>query len=106
MKSGKLRHRITIQSKVVSRDTFGAETITWRTEKTVWASIEPISGKEYFLAQQVQSEVTHVIKIRYYEGLRTDWRMLFGSRIFDVKSVINFQEQNVEMILMCREFVT
>lgn len=106
MNIGTLRHKILFQSRTISRDTFGAETVTWRTEKTVWASVEPISGREYFLAQQVQSEVTHVIKIRYYDGVRTDWRVIFGSRIFDIKSVINLKERNNQMALMCREFIT
>lgn len=106
MNIGTLRHKISFQSRTISRDTFGAETVTWRTEKTVWASVEPISGREYFLAQQVQSEVTHVIKIRYYDGVRTDWRVIFGSRIFDIKSVINLKERNNQMALMCREFIT
>lgn len=106
MNAGILRHKISFQSRTVSRDSFGAETVAWRTEKTVWASIEPISGREYFLAQQVQSEITHIIKIRYYSGVRTDWRVIFGSRIFDIKSVINLKERNNQMALMCREFVT
>ena len=106
MNSGKLRHRITIQSKGVARDSFGAEVITWLTEKTVWASVDPIFGREYFLAHQVQADVTHSIRIRYYEGLRPDWRILFGSRIFDIKSIINLEERGREMVLMARENVT
>lgn len=106
MRSGQLRHRIDLQTKVASRGTFGEETITWRTEATVWGSIEPISGREYFLAYQVQSEVTHRIRLRYYKGVRPDWRIKFGSRVFDILSVINPEEKNSEMNLMCREFVT
>ncbi|TGE33172.1 phage head closure protein [Desulfosporosinus sp. Sb-LF] len=31
----------------------------------IWASIEPLSGREYYAAQQVNAEITHRIKIRY-----------------------------------------
>jgi len=106
MQSGKLKHRITIQSKGVARDSFGSEVVTWITEKTVWASIEPIAGREFFLAHQMQANVDHRIRIRYYDGIRVDWRILFGTRIFDIKSIINLQEQNNEMILMAKEFIT
>lgn len=106
MKSGELRHRINLQSKTATRDSFGAETIAWKTERTIWASIKPLSGSEYFLAQQVQADVTHQIRIRYFEGIRPDWRIVFGTRIFDIKSNINLDERNNEMILMAKEFVT
>ena len=106
MNPGKLRHRLQIEKKVVARDSYGAETITWTDVDTVWGSVEPISGREYFLAQQVQSEVTHRVTIRYYAGMNPGWRIKFGTRIFDVLSVINTEERNREMILMTREFVT
>ena len=106
MKSGELRHRFILQSKTATRNSFGAETIVYKTEKTVWASIEPLAGSEYFLAQQVQADVTHRVKIRYFEGIRPDWRGIFGTRIFDIKSIINLGERNNEMVLMTKEFVT
>ena len=102
----KFRHRLTLQSKTVTRNAYGEEVITWTNEKTVWGSIEPLSGREYFQAQQVQSKVTHKVSIRYYTGLRTDWRILFGSRIFDIVSALNIEERNREMVLYCTEFVT
>lgn len=106
MQSGKLRHRLKLQSKTVTRDSYGAETIVWTEEAIVWGSVEPISGREYFLAKQVQAETTHKIRIRYYSGLRADWRILFGARIFEIDSIINFEERNKEMVLMCHEMVT
>jgi SPP1 family predicted phage head-tail adaptor len=106
MLSGKLNHRIELQSKVATRDSYGSETIVWKKESIVWGSVEPISGREYFLAKQVQAETTHRIRIRYYAGLRPDWRILFGTRIFEIDSVINIEEKNREMVLMCHEQIT
>lgn len=106
MEAGKLRHRVYLQSKSATRDSYGAEVVTWVTEKTVWAAIEPLFGREYFLAHQTQADVDYRIRIRYYDGLRPDWRILFGTRIFEIKSVINMVERDREMILMCKEYVT
>ncbi len=106
MRSGQLRHRISLQSKVATRDTYGAETITWKTENTVWGSIEPLNSREFFQAQQMQSDVTHKVKLRYYAGLRPDWRIKFGTRIFDIQSVMNPEERNIEWTLLAKEFLT
>jgi len=106
MKSGKLRHRVTIQKKSVARDAYGSETVTWLEEAVVWASVEPIAGREYFMSQQMQSDVTHRIIIRYYAGVIPSYRIKFGTRIFDIMSVINTEERNREMVLMAREFLT
>ena len=106
MDIGKLRHRIELQEKTTGRDSFGSEVEQWNTKATVWASVEPIAGREYFLAQQVQSEVTHRIRIRYYAGLQSDWRIRFGTKLFDILSIIDFEERHVEMQIMCKEFVT
>jgi SPP1 family predicted phage head-tail adaptor len=108
MRAGQLRHRLDLQTKVPTRGSFGEEILTWKTQVTVWGSVESLSGREYLQAQanQLQSEVTHQIRLRYYKGLRPDWRIKFGSRIFDILSGLNPDERNKELLLMAREFVT
>ncbi len=106
MNPGNLRHRIILQTKTVTRDSFGAEIEVWGQEIELWASIEPLTSREYFASLQMQSQVTHKITIRYYPGLRTDWRIKLGSRLFDIKSIINLREENKELTLLCTEWVT
>lgn len=103
MKIGKLRHRVTLQESISSKDSFGAEIETWSDTATVWASIEPLSGKEYFAAQQVNAEINTKITIRYRAGVQSTMRLAFQNRQFDILSVINTEEKKLELILMCRE---
>lgn len=103
MKIGKLRHRVTLQEYISSKDSFGAEIETWSDTATVWAGIEPLSGKEYFAAQQVNAEINTKIMIRYRAGVRSTMRVAFQNRLFEILSVINTEEKNQELILMCRE---
>jgi SPP1 family predicted phage head-tail adaptor len=100
---GKLRHRITIERVTETRDTDGSVIETWSTYVTVQASIEPISGREYFAAQSTQADATHRISLRYLSGIVPKMRVKFGSRIFDILSIINVDERNRELQLMCRE---
>lgn len=106
MRAGKLRHRITLQSQFAIRDSFGGETVTWNDESTVWASVDPLSGREYFDSARVNAELSHRVRIRFFSTLTPGWRVLFGSRVLDVKSVINFEERGIYQDLMCQEVVS
>ncbi len=105
MRSGQLRQRVTIQQKSVARDTYGGETVTWADVTTVWAAVEPIAGREYFSAQQLQADVNHRIRIRYYSGVTTTMRVKLGTRYFDILSILNLEERDRETHLMCKEVV-
>lgn len=105
MKIGKLRHRVTLQECIASRDSFGAEVLTWVDIATVWASVSPISGKEYFAAHQINAEVTTKITMRHRPDILPNMRAAFQNCLFDIVSVINPEEKNIALILMCKERV-
>ena len=77
MRAGKLRHRVAIQEPVENKDVHGGITRTWRTVDTVWASVEPLSGRELFEAQQINKRVTVRVGMRPYSGLTTKQRLLW-----------------------------
>lgn len=109
MRSGRLRHRIVLQRRTGAENDFGEPTDTWSDVATLSAGIEPISGREYFAAQQVQSEVTHRVTIRYFEGITPKDRLVWTdpatavARYFDIRSVIDRDERHREMAIMCVE---
>lgn len=107
MRSGLLRHYITIQKKqdTPTRDDYGAEVDSWSTFEQVWANIAPISGREYFDSQRVNSNVSHKFIIRYLSGVVPTMRVSFDSRTFNIESVLNRDERGREMELMCVEVV-
>lgn len=107
---GELRHRITIQRLSNTQNYYGEIAIntnkTWTDVVTVRAGIYPISGKEFFSAETVNSEITHKVKIRYIKGLTSNMRIKFGDRYFQIISPpINFQEKNIELQLLCKELI-
>jgi SPP1 family predicted phage head-tail adaptor len=65
VKIGKLRHSITIQQVAETQDSDGSVIETWSSFANAQASIEPISGREYFAAQSTQTDVTHRVSLRY-----------------------------------------
>lgn len=76
MKVGKLRHRIILQQRADAENANGEVIPTWTDLAEVWGSIEPVSGREYFAAQQVNAEITARIVIRYMAGVNAAGRLL------------------------------
>jgi len=108
IQAGKLNKRVTIQEFSAgspAQDENGEPLGSWGTFKVVWAAIEPIQGNEFWAQQQVQSEVSHRVRIRYLSGVLAKMRVLYGSRILVIQAVIDPKEKHKEMQLMCSEGV-
>jgi SPP1 family predicted phage head-tail adaptor len=109
MQPGRLNKRVVIQQLVSgspSKDSFGEPLQTWENfAEELWAAVEPVQGREFWAQQQVQSEVTVRVRIRYLSGVIADMRVVYGARILDIVSVIDPKERHEEMQLMCSEGV-
>lgn len=103
MRIGDLRHRIVLQKKEITEDELKQQSETWTDIATVWAAIEPISGRAYFEAKQINAENSTRITIRYRMDVTPHTRAVFGSRVFEIQSVVNPKERRETLVLMCRE---
>ena len=105
MQIGKLRNKIEVQARTdpTTTNAYGEPTEEWETVLTVWGAIKPASGKELYVAEQAQAEVSHVVTLRYCDCLTPRHRLKFGSRIFSVNFVRNIDERNVAQEVYCRE---
>ena len=105
LRAGLLLHKIEIQVKTAHRDMMGQEVVTWDAFAYAWASIDPLGGREYFAAQQIQSSISHKIMIRYQANIKPYHRIKWGEKIFDINAILNEGERNVSLILFCTEAV-
>lgn len=106
MRFGRLRHRVTVQERSTTRDSYGAPAHTWTaTHASVPAEVTAISGRELLAADAVQGETTHRVRMRYRDGVTTDNRVLFGTRVFNIRQVIPDRLENALEIL-CTEGVS
>lgn len=103
MQAGQLRHQVALQSNTPTRNDSGELVESWSTWATVWASVEPLDGREFFNAQQVTSEVTTRIRMRYRDGVTPQLRVAWRSRIYQIHAVIRKDERDREIHLMCSE---
>lgn len=102
---GKLRRRVTLQELVKTDDGYGGTIETWQDITTIWAAIEPLRGNERYTAQQVQSELSHKVTIRYRTGIKPQMRLLYKDRIFEIEAVLDVEERHQWLELLCSEVV-
>lgn len=103
MQIGKLRHRIRLQKPHSRPNDYGASVAEWHDVHHVWAEVQPLSSREFFAAQQIHSEATTQIWLRYLPDIDHTMRVIFGSQTFEIVSVINYQSRNRTLLLQCKE---
>lgn len=107
--AGALRHRINIQSRSSTLDSYGHEINTWTDVlANVPASVEPISGNEKLRAPASASQLSHRVTVRYHSEFSDPasmaaWRIVFGARIFNISSVRILDEKNAWVVIDCIE---
>lgn len=105
MDIGKLRQRITFQKLEQTKDEFGEMLGEWSDFKTVWAEVKPVSGRQFFAAKQINSEISHNIYIRYNADLLPNMRIKYKDRVFDILYLMNVNESNTLMQIYCKEII-
>ncbi|MDO4810541.1 MAG: phage head closure protein [Eubacteriales bacterium] len=104
---GQMRNRITIQRHNGQVDRYGdpleLDSSSWVPVATVWAAVDPVSGREFYEAQQSQSEVSYKVRCRYRSDIVPGMRIIFGNHTLEIVSVIDWSMRHEHLLLMCRE---
>lgn len=77
----------------------------WTDGDTVWAAVQPLSGKELEHAQAIKAQINTKFVIRFHSGVTPATRFKFNGRLFHVVSAINTDELNTELVCFCEEVV-
>lgn len=112
---------IVFERKIPPLDYMVAEVPDWPEVCKAWCSLEPLTGRELFQAQQVQSQTTHKVCLTYTAEtarITSDCRLKLAKaipvneaeptsdenyRIFEIEQIVNVREQNRELELMVVE---
>lgn len=105
MPAGKRRHYFEVQKPVDVVDARGDPTRTWTRVRNVWGSLDILSRKDVLFGGRELTEATHKIEVPYDTSnpIKQDWRLLKGTRVFNVSEAINVQERNKDLMLVCAE---
>lgn len=107
-----MRHRIILQNEVLTSDGGGGSTLTWNNFTTAWSAIDTASEfgsgnvtDEKFIAGQIQDKKSLKFTIRFVIGVTAKMRILFGSRVFNIRSINNVNEKNEILQIIAEEGV-
>lgn len=102
-RSGRLRHKITIQKRTESIGATGGVKYTWANHSAPRAEIGNKIGREKYQAMQEQSIKTVGMRLHYTKSLgkmnTRDYRIIFKNNIYDIEDIDNVLEMNKELII-------
>lgn len=81
----------------------------WVPQGQAYVQVESLSGREAEIARQVDGRTTHRVRMRYRPGVSTTWRLRLpkrreaADRILQLVSVLNVDERDDELELLCVE---
>lgn len=100
---GEMRKRIVIAC-IDTTPTDSGETADTTTEFTrAWAKIEPLSGREAWIAKEQQSTTSHKINLRYQPGITSRMQAVYGTRVFHFTDVRDLDEMHEELEILATE---
>jgi len=98
-----LNRKITIQQVTVTQDPVTGElTEGWADVGEAFAKVEPLVGREYFLAGAIQAESTVKFTMRYRAGLTASMRLIHEGKPYGITTVINVKGRNRETLVMAQ----
>ncbi len=86
--AGVLRERVTIQRKVVTRDGYGAEQVTWQDVATVWARVEVVKEREVPESRQMDVMASHRVTMRYRTDVDETMRLVWRGRVLNIVALV------------------
>lgn len=89
MKSGTLRHHVTIKENRVTQDSTTGEMVSsWVQVCRPWAQIVPMSARDYLAANAAQSEMRGRIVIRWRGDVEAGMRVEYRGKYYQIIGVM------------------
>lgn len=86
---------ITLQTPVISRDSFGAEVITWTSEDIPAAIDTGLNRSESMSASSKELALTAItFTIRYRTGLTEKQQLVFESNVYDILGITEVERRD------------
>ena len=101
LQAGELNRRITIERINHAILTGGAEEESTELLATVWAKREDLSGREWFQAMQIQSEITTRFTVRWRSGIYPQMQIVVGLEVYRIEAILDPDGRREQLQLMC-----
>ncbi len=107
MKAGTLRHIVDIEYRAGdTSDGYGNTTASWqKLWQNIPAEVKSTITPETYVGGEVQSQKLVTITTRYLSGIDDSMRLLFDGRYFNISSINNVEERDIELIFTTKEVI-
>jgi SPP1 family predicted phage head-tail adaptor len=100
---GRLDQRLVIERETATADGAGGYTLGWEPFASVWGRIEAVGGGEHVRAMAREAKVAHRIIIRRLPGVTAEMRIKAGTRVFNIRAVLDSGARQSFLELLCEE---
>lgn len=89
MQSGKMDHRITIQSNTYTVDDYGGAIYAWSDRATVAAQVIQRGTSEFIASYGIADKGIIIFRVRWLDGVNNTDRVLFEGREMRIKEIVS-----------------
>jgi SPP1 family predicted phage head-tail adaptor len=93
MRSGLLRHRLTVRRSTTSDDGRGGQVVTWADVNTDRGAVEALGTREFLQAGALQNAMAHMVRMRYRSDLTVKDRIYWADRSV-LLSIVSLRDPN------------
>ena len=97
-----LNTKVELQRATIVEDEYGQQIEVWAKLADVFAKVEPLVGREYMAAAQVQAEDQVKVTMRYRDDMKPSDRLTMRGEHWDIRSIQNIRWKNREQLLYCK----
>ena len=94
-------HVIIIEKGTKVSDGAGGYKEDWTVFKSINAHVQPISGKTFFHAQQIESEINYKVFTEFDKEITSSMRVMHQNKPLIIDTIIDQGGMNEVMVLMC-----
>ena len=95
--AGKLRHRVSLQEQQTARNPETGDVIKqWVELGKLWASIEPLSAREFISAAAEQSKIVARIVTRHNPLVTSRMRFVHRGKAYNIEGVLADRDSGLE----------
>lgn len=103
--AGRLRHKVEIWKWTETADDLGRKKVVLSLHAKAYAEIKPLRGNEYLNYYKDTNSLVHKVTMRYRADLVPSDVLKFRGRQFQINSIINVDEVNHYLEVMCTEII-
>ncbi len=105
MRAGALKDLITIEKLTGTKNGFGEIEDSYENFSDAFSEVSHIGTSEKYFSGKYSEVDSRKFRIRYIPGITTDMRILFDSRYFDIKEVVDPYNKKQELLIAAIEVV-